>query len=114
MVSGQRYPKFSFGVMDNFCADVILGVDFMKLHRSVTFETAGFRDAICLQTRTSTNVQGACNVLAAKVDAPHIFRMVDKNCKPIATKSRKFGLEDKQFIIEEVKLLQAGINEPSQ
>jgi len=115
VVSGQRYPKFSFGVMDNLCADVILGVDFMKLHRSVTFETTGSRDAICLQTRTSTNVQGVCNVLAAKVDAPRIFRTVDKNCKPTETKSRKFGLEDKQFISEEVtKLLQAGIIEPFQ
>jgi len=40
--------------MDDLCADVILGVDFMKLHRSITFETAGSRDAICLQTRSST------------------------------------------------------------
>ena len=43
MVSGQRYSKFSFGVMDNLWANVILGVDFMKLHWSVTFETAGTR-----------------------------------------------------------------------
>jgi len=113
-VSGQHYPKFSFGVINNLYADVILGVDFMKLHWSVIFETAGPRDAICLQTRSSTNVPGACNVLAAKVDVPSIFRTVDKNCNPIATKSWKFGLEDKQFISEEVKkLLQAGIIEPS-
>ena len=43
MVSGQRYSKFSFRVMDNLWANVILGVDFMKLHWSVTFETAGTR-----------------------------------------------------------------------
>ena len=69
VVSGQRYPKFSFWEMDNLCMDVILEVDFMQLHWSVIFETAGSRDAICLQTRNSTDVQGACNVLAAKVDA---------------------------------------------
>jgi len=87
----------------------------MKLHRSITFETSRSRDAICLQTRTSINVQGACNVLTAKVHAPRIFWTVDKNCKPIATKSRKFGLEEKRFISEEVrKLLQVGIIEPSQ
>jgi len=26
MASGQRYPKFSFGIMDSLCADVDLGV----------------------------------------------------------------------------------------
>jgi len=77
VVSGQRYPKFSFGLMDNLCADVILGVDFMKLHRSIIFKTAGSRVATCLQTRSSTNVQGACNVLAVKVNAPRFFRTVD-------------------------------------
>ena len=36
------------GVVRNLCADIILGQDFLKLHKSATFETGDQRDSISI------------------------------------------------------------------
>ena len=48
------------------------------------------------------------------MEIPRLFRNLKTTSKPIATKSRKFNKEDKEFIQDEVrKLLSDNIIEPS-
>ena len=85
--------------MKNLCANVILGLDFMKLHSKVNFEMNGSKSAI--------SIDNLCNVLTANIEPPGIFRSISSDCVPVATKSRSYGESDKKFIEEEVvKLLE--------
>ena len=55
-----------------------------------------------------------CGVSASSVDAPQLFHSLYANCKPIASKSKKFNRENKHLIREEgSKLLTDKIIEPS-
>ena len=48
------------------------------------------------------------------MDPPQLFANLSDDCRPIATKSRKFSHDDSVFISSEVKmLLDEGIIEPS-
>ena len=52
---------------------------------------------------------------AAKAKAPHLFRFLADDCKLIATKSRKYSVDDQKFIEDEIKrMLAVDIIEPSQ
>ena len=52
--------------------------------------------------------------MATNVDPPQIFRTVKEDCKPLATKSRRYSKEDTKLINENfVKLLNVGIIKPS-
>ena len=110
-VFNNQYPDFKLAVMKNLCSDVILGLDFMKLHSKVNFEMNGSKSAISIDNHHLN----LCNVLAANIEPPRIFRSISSNCVPVATKSRSYGESNKKFIEEEVaKLLENGVIKPSQ
>ena len=110
-VCNNQYPDFKLGVMKNLCSDVILGLDFMKLHSKVNFEMNGSKSAIS----TDNHHLNLCNALAANIEPPKIFRSILSNCVPVATKNRSYSESDKKIIEEEVaKLLEDGVIEPSQ
>ena len=55
-----------------------------------------------------------CALTTLNVEPPMLFANLSKDCKPIATKSRKFSKPDQQFIDSEThRLLAEGIIEPS-
>ena len=55
-----------------------------------------------------------CGLSVLKVDPPDLFANLTKDCKPIATKSRKYSPDDLKFIHAEVQvLLDAGVIEKS-
>jgi len=54
-------------VVDNLSADVILGLDFLKMHCSTTFVTGGLRKPI------RVGDQKVCSVAAANFKPPRIF-----------------------------------------
>ena len=113
IVADKYYYHFRFGVINELCADVILGLDFIKMHKEVQFNLHGPNKPLRIDTGSATTSE-ACLVMAAKVEQPRIFRSLEKNCKPIATKSRKYSQADQDFIKEEIcKLLEEGIIEPS-
>ena len=113
-ISGKTYTKFTLGVMDNLCADVILGLDFMKEHEEVRFKLHGNKSLLEVDSGVVKRMDYVCLVMAANVDPPRIFRTVKKDCKPVVTKSRRYSKEDETFIKEEVmKLLKEGVIEPS-
>jgi len=95
--------------VDNLCADVILGLDFLKMHRSTTFVTGGPRKPI------RVGDQKVCSLAAANVKPPRIFQFLNPKVRPISTPSRRFNAEDSRFITEEInKFLDQGIIEHSE
>ena len=113
-VNEETYARFNLGVVDKLCADVILGLDFMKLHKGVHFNLHGHKSVLQVNPGRTKISDEMCLVMAADVDPPRIFRTVKEDCKPVATKSRRYSKEDTRFINEEViKLLNKGIIEPS-
>ena len=55
-----------------------------------------------------------CNLATLNVDTPSLFQNLSENCKPIATKSRRYSEPDKQFIDSEIqRMLNEGIIELS-
>ena len=91
------------------CSDVILGYDFQRLHKQVTFVYGGNRDELIVQPKRT-----ACAVVASHLEAPLLFSNLRPEITPVATKSRYFNSEDRAFIQEEInKLLSDGVIEPS-
>jgi len=87
--------SLELGVMDNLCADVILGLDFLRKHRLTTFVTGGPRKPI------RAGDQKVCSVAAANMKPPRIPFLSPK-VRPISTPSRRFNAEDSRFITEEI------------
>ena len=115
-VNQNIYKEFPLKVMKNLCADIVLGNDFMKLHKEVTFVMGGSRKPLKLSGKPCPDdISGrCCNVAQALVKPPKLFQYMAPNCKPIATKSRRYSRADQEFIAKKVqKLLNDGIIEPS-
>jgi len=94
-------------VVPKLCADIVLGQSFMKQHDEIVFKMGGLRKALIVS-------QKHCRVAASYLHPERLFRNLEPGCRPIATKSRNFNTEDKEFIFKEVsKLLNDGIIEPS-
>ena len=102
-MKNRNYKDMKLFVLDNLCADVILGQDFMKQHKSVVFEFGGDQPPIYISALT-----------AMKVPPPSLFEHLTEDCKPVAVRSRKQTNSNAKFIREEVqKLLKEGIIKPS-
>ena len=82
------YPKFKLGVMEELCANVILGTHFMKLHSKIEFKMDGPQEAISV----NSSLNKPCNVMSAKIEPSRIFRSISSDCvfdlfsQPVATK----------------------------
>ena len=88
--------------MKDLCCDVILGRDFHTQHDSVHLRYGRL------------NPFSVCGLAAASIDPPELFSNLSSDCKPIATKLRRYNSIDKQFIDSEVqRLLCDGVIEPS-
>ena len=105
----QHYPSVQLGVLNDLCCDIILGYDFQKQHKSITFLYGGNKPELEI-----TGKDSRCALTSAKMDEPSLFPNLPKDCRPIAVKSRRFCTEDREFIKEQVSvLLSEGIIEPS-
>jgi len=82
------------GVVRELCADLILGQDFLKRHKSTTFSMGGPLKAI------EVNQCNTCRVAAADIQPLRLFQFFDPKIRPIATPSQRFNLVDIQFIRE--------------
>ena len=97
------YRNIRLSLMPGLCSDVLLGHDFLNQHKSLEISFKG-----------SLPTLSVCGVAAAKVETPFLFANLDPNCKPIATRSRRFSQPDKAFIDKEIsRLLKEDIIEPS-
>ena len=93
-------------VLENLCAQVILGQDFLVRNQKVVFNFGGYRPALIVSSIGS--------LTSMKVEPPRLFEHLTSNCKPVAVRSRKHTPENKRFIRDEVQRLHAdGIIRPS-
>lgn len=89
-------------VVNDLCADVIIGHDILKSHKSLELSFGGSRDTLRIM------------VMEASVPPVSVFTNLSPDIRPIATKSRRHNIVDQTFIREEItKLLKDGVIEPS-
>ena len=97
------FSKFKFFVLPNLCTNIILGLDFLSQHESVTLKYNGDKPPLTI-----------CGLSTLLVDPPSLFTNLTPNCRPIADKTRKYSSEDMEFIKTETeRLLKEGIIEDS-
>ena len=102
--NGSVYNNIKLSVLPNLCTQVILGHDFLGLHKKLEMPFDGNRSPLSL-----------CNLAAAKITPPTLFGDLSEGWKPIATKSRRHNHSDSLFIDNEVqRLLKEDIIEPCQ
>ena len=89
---GSSYKNTKLYIMKGLCVDVLLGRDFLALHEEVVFRFGGRRRRLMVSNAD-------CAVVAAKVATPSLFGNLKPDWKPIATKSRRFNLEEREFIL---------------
>ena len=88
---------------DDFCVDIILGLNFQTQHDSVMFKV--------IDNKLTIEI---CGLSVLNVEPPNLFCNILRDCKTIATKSRKCNSSNKMFIKGGVQYLPSeGIIEPS-
>ena len=120
MLNGQKYDDVRLDILQNLCSDLILGYDFQKQHKNLTFELGGSKEDLVVTTNTQpvistvdTNERSPPQTSAGKVadvDPPSLFKNLSKDTKPIVTKSRSFNKDDRAFIKNQISsLLEEGL-----
>ena len=108
-LNNHLYKNTSLMVMPNLCSEVVLGKDFQRQHKMVSFVYGGD-----LPDLTVVKREQCCLLEAANVEEPTLFPNINPSIKPIATKSRRYSKQDQEFISKEIKrLLDDKIIEPS-
>ena len=99
----RLYSNVKLYILPSLCADIILGQNWQAQHESVTIHYGGAAPPLKV-----------CGLTAVDVDCPPLFQYLSPDCKPIATKSRRYSKKDREFITAEIqRLLEEGIIEPS-
>ena len=102
------YNGIRLSVLKDLCSDIILGHNFQKLHKSLTIDMGGTKPDLIISNTSP------CALSTATIDNISLFTNLLPECKPIATKSRRFSFDDEDFIQGEIdRLLSGGIIEPS-
>lgn len=97
------YPSCKLTVMKGLCAEVLIGHDILMEHSDVSLSFGGSKPPLTI-----------CAATCAFVESPRLFSNLSADCKPIATKSRRYTEADLTFIGDEVsKLLSEGVIEES-
>ena len=112
-VEGRKYSDICLKVLDNLVTDMILGIKFMKQHQTVSFVFEGKQEELLIHgdgKALSNNISGnhdqtTCNLTAMNVTPPSLFTNLAPDCKPIATRSRRYNQSDKLFIKKTVKIV---------
>jgi len=112
-VLNRNYPLVTLDVMQDSCADLILGQKFLKRHKTVTFEFGEPEEALVVTSKADTVVAA---LPAANVDPPSLFEFMKPDRKPFAcrTRRRTYSKDYLDFIESEVeRMLSEGIIEPA-
>ena len=102
------YNGIRLSVLKDLCSDIMLGHNFQKLHKSLTIYRGGTKPDLIISNFSP------CASSTATIDNISLFTNLLPECKPIATKSRRFSFDDEDFIQGEIyRLLSGGIIEPN-
>ena len=108
-IQGKKYEQIALGVLKDLCADLLLGGDFQKQHKRVVIHYDGSKPDLVVSKNQHLSV-----VAASDVKPANLFNNLAPECRPIATKSRRFNAEDRNFIVDEIERLQStGVIRPS-
>ena len=109
-VNGTLYSGQVLSVLNNLFVETIIGKDIMKKHKSVTLHFEGPKPALHFPSQEIFS----CNLTAMSIEPPTLFANIPSDVKPIACKSRKYTIHDKNYIAGETnRMLKEGIIEPS-
>ena len=98
---GRHYEDLHLSVLPGLGA--VLGLNFQARHKSVVFQYGGSEPPLSV-----------CSSITLKVKPQEPFENLTADCRPVATKSRRYSQEGSEFIDREVtRLLDKGIVEPS-
>ena len=105
---GNFYKSVKLYVMDDLCENIVVGRELLNLHNRVIFRLGGERgDLEVPETKLGA-------VRAANIETPSLFANLRADCKPIATRSRRFNQEARNFISSTVaEWEQSGTIRPS-
>ena len=102
IVTDRKYKEFKFNILESLCNPVILGRDFLSLHKSVKLNFDGSQKTLDICTLKNMNINPA-----------RLFENLP-NVKPKAAPSRKYSPSDSTFIQSEIKrMYEDGIIEDS-
>ena len=102
-LGNRAYKDIQLTLLPDSCTDIILGIPFLKIHESVNVHYGGSQPSLSV-----------CSFSKVAMPPVQLFRNLSHDCRPIATKSRRYSTEDSKFIHQEVqKLLKDGVIEPS-
>ncbi|KAL7630179.1 UNVERIFIED_CONTAM: hypothetical protein RMT77_019682 [Armadillidium vulgare] len=103
-VRGRLYFRIKLLIMKQLCTDVVLGLPFLTKHSNINLRYDGPEPSLDI-----------CALTALSITPPRVFSSLSSDCRPKATKSRKFGVKDSDFIRSEInRLLSEDIIENSQ
>lgn len=109
-VLDREYTNVRFDIIQNLCADAILGQEFFKKHKEIIFKPGGSEEPLIIEEPYTRHL---C-VSAAKVEPPFLFEFMSSDVKPIAIRSRWYSKDDKEFIDRQIQeLLNDDVIEPS-
>ena len=116
-LKGKRYDDVRLDILPNLCSDIILGYEFQKRHKNLTFHYGGNKEDLVVTSSTPKVVstvntkqplsQQITDANVAAVDPPTLFKSVSNDVKPVATKSRFFNKDDRAFIRGQISSLLA-------
>ena len=102
-LKGRDYKNVRLFVLPNLCTNVILGLDFLSRHKSITLNYGGVEPPLSI-----------CGLSTVKTKPKSLFPNLPPECKPVADGRRRYSREDQQFISVEIdRLLKEQIIEPS-
>ena len=105
---GTKYSCTRLNVFENLCSDVILGLDFQSQHQRLIFNFNGESPDLIVSSDSQ------CSLAAANTNEVSLFSNLAPDAKPIATKSRRYSQDDRNFIQDNVdKLLSEEVIRPS-
>ncbi|XP_072389424.1 uncharacterized protein [Diabrotica undecimpunctata] len=108
-INEHSYKNVKLSIIQDLCADVVIGHDLLKQHSSLEITFAGSKMPLVID-----RIDNICSLAYLNIEPPKLFSNLSNDCKPRATKSRKFSTEDKKFISDEIQyLLLNGIIEES-
>ena len=103
ILENRIYGNIKLYILSNLCTDVILGQNWQEQHESITICFGGAAPPVNI-----------CGLSTLCTNPPPLFQFLSSECKPVASKSRRYCMEDKAFISTEIdKLLDEGIIELS-
>ena len=93
LVYDKIYADVCLDVMQNACADIILGQRFLKKHKTVVFTFGGKQETLTVENADEGRYASLASIA---IEPPLLFEHLKPKCKAIATHSRSYSQDDQR------------------